>query len=114
MANFGKQTSSKILAGQPLTWNQNGTIFSTNFGPQTYQVRVISQINGWLSFMQSTASSFSTTTYLSTAGGPTPAATFVAANTANGDYFTVSPGQIMQFTSTTTSSGILVSLSEMA
>ena len=111
--NFGKATASRITVGQPITWAGNGTAFTTNFGPQTYQIRVISQINGWVGIIQSTATIFSTSTYLST--GAFPAATFIAANTANGDYFTVNPGQILQFTSTTTgTTGIIVSVTEMS
>jgi hypothetical protein len=55
---------------------------------------------------------FSTSTFLAANGGP--AGTFIAANTASGDYFACNPGQILGFTSTSTSSGTLVSVSEMS
>ena len=112
MANWGKQASSSILNSQPLSYTGSGTAFSTNFQAQTRQIRIISQINGWVAILQSTASMFSTTTYLSTYGG-LYSGTFIAANTANGDYFTVNPGEILGFTSTSTSSGTLISLTEM-
>ncbi len=103
--NFGKQSASRIQRGQILQWTGSGTVVSTTFLPQTYQVRVISQINGYVA-IDNTGTLMSTSTF---AGG-----TFIAANTANGDYFTVTPGQILEFTSTTTTSGGLVSVSDMS
>src|SRR5262249_27685460 len=103
---YGKQAASRIIVGQPLTWAGSGTLFSARFSPQTYQVRVISQINGWVAVQDSTSTLFSTTTF---AGG-----TYIAANTGSGDYFACNPGQALGFTSTTTSSGILISFSEMS
>ena len=100
--NFGKQTSSRILRGQALAWAGTATSDSTPFLPGTLQIRVISQINGWVSI----GTTMSTATF---AGG-----TFIAANTANGDYFTVTPGQILTFTSSTTgTTGTIISCSEM-
>ena len=61
-ANWGKQGSSKILAAQPLTYSGSGTVFSTNFTAETYQIRVISQIPIWMTVLQSTATMFSTST----------------------------------------------------
>jgi hypothetical protein len=112
MANWGKQTSSTINVGQPLSWAGTGTSFSTNFSAQTRQIRVISQINGWVAVLQSTATMFSTSTMLAANGGP--AGTYIAANTANGDYWTVNPGQILGFTSTTTgTTGTIISCTEL-
>lgn len=112
-ANWSKAPSSKINVVQPLTYSGSGTVFSTNFSPQTYQVRFIGQIASWVAVLQSTATMFSTATYISTAGGLYNG-TFLAANTASGDYFAVNPGQILGVTSTATSSGILFSLAELS
>jgi hypothetical protein len=104
--NFGKQTSSRITVSQPLTWAGTGSVTSASFSSQTYQIRVISQINGWIG-IDNTGTSVTTGT---NAGG-----TFIAANTANGDYFSVTPGQKLQFTSSTTgTTGIIISLAEMS
>ena len=105
---YGKQAASRIIVGQPLTWTGSGQIVSSRFSAQTYQVRLISQINGWVSIQDSTSTLFSTSTLLGS-----PAATFIAANTASGDYFACNPGQVLVLTSTTTSSGVLISLAEM-
>jgi hypothetical protein len=105
-ANWAKAGSSRIIVSQPLTWTGSGTIASTNFSPQTYQVRVISQIPAWISIDGSTASLSSTTTM---AGG-----TYLAANTASGDFFAVNPGQLLVLTSTATSTGVVISLTEMS
>lgn len=102
--NWGKNASSRILRGQILQWAGSGTVVSTTFLPGTLQVRVISQINGYVA-IDNTGTSISTSNF--------SAGTFIAANTANGDYFTVTPGQILEFTSTTTSSGGLVSVTDM-
>jgi hypothetical protein len=102
-ANWSKAAASKIIVAQPVNYTGSGTAFTTNFSPQTYQIRVISQISGWVAVLQSTATMFSTSTFLGQSGGPS--GTFIAANTANGDYFACNPGQILGFTSTSTSSG---------
>jgi hypothetical protein len=104
MANWGKFGSSRISKAQILSWPGSGTVVSTNFQSQTYQVRVISQINGYVA-IDNTGTLITTSTF---AGG-----TYIAANTANGDYFTVTPGQVLEFTSTTTTSGNLVSVAEL-
>jgi len=111
-AQWAKAGSSKITNGQPLTYTGSGTSFSTKFGPETFQVRVISQISGWVAVLDSTGTMFSTSSFLSANGGP--AGTYIAANTASGDYFACNPGQILGFTSTSTSSGTLVSVSQMS
>jgi hypothetical protein len=109
MAKFEKATSSRILRGQVLPWAGTGTSVSTTFGAETFQVRVISQINGYLVFEPAATQGtvMSTSTFV---GG-----TYIAANTANGDYFSVSPGLVMTFTSSTTGTtgSSIISLSEM-
>jgi hypothetical protein len=110
MGYIDKAPASRIIKAQALAWTGSGTSISTTFTAETFQVRVISQINGWIVFEPSATQGtlMSTSTF---AGG-----TYIAANTANGDYFAVSPGNmVMTFTSTTTSSGNqTVSLSEMS
>ena len=113
MAYYGKAAASRIIAGQPLSCAGTGTSFSTKFSGETFQVRVISQINGWVAVLDTTAQMFSTSTLMSTVGSI--GATFIAANTANGDYFACNPGQILGFTSTTTgTTGTIISLAEMS
>ena len=68
MAYYGKAAASRIIAGQPLSWAGTGTSFSTKFSGETFQVRVISQINGWVAVLDTTAQMFSTSTLMSTVG----------------------------------------------
>jgi hypothetical protein len=49
VSNFcGKQPSSRISKTQNLQWTGTGILVSTNFVPQTYQIRVATQIAGWM------------------------------------------------------------------
>jgi hypothetical protein len=104
VSNFwGKAPSSRIVRSQPLQWTGTGTLTSTPFGPETFQIRVETQLGGWI-VTDSQASS------PTTAGG---IGTFISTQVA-GEYFTVSPGQTFSYSSTTTSSGPWVSLTECA
>lgn len=111
MNYISKAPASRIIRGQVLTWPGTGTVISTNFGlgvggPSIHHIRVISQINGWVTIDSTNpGTALSTTTFVP--------GTFIAANTANGDYFAARSGEIMTFTSTTTTSGVLVSCAEM-
>ena len=108
MAQWGRQTSSRIIKAQNLTWTGGGTIVSTTFLNETFQVRVISPVPGWIAIDSVGGSS----TVPTTAGG---GGTFIAANTANGDYFTVTGGQILSFSSTSTSTtSPFISVTEMS
>ena|SRR5271154_4978724 len=100
---FSKNAASRIIKSQNLAWIGSGTIVSTNFGPGIFHVRVISQIPGSVSVDN-------LGTLPTTAGGN---GTFIAANTAAGDYFACTPGEVMAFSSTSTSSGT-VSVTEMS
>jgi hypothetical protein len=107
--NWGKYPSSRILKGQVLAWAGSGTVATTNFGTETFQIRVISQINGYIAIEPAaTAGTLMSTSTFS--GG-----TFIAANTANGDFFTVSPGMLLTFTSSTTGTtgSSIVNVSEL-
>lgn len=108
MSYIDKAPASRLLKGQALgPYTGSGTLISTTFTAQTRHIRVISQNNGWIvnepAATQGTV--MSTSTFV---GGM-----FIAANTANGDYIAVNPGEVLTFTSTTTSSGWLVSVAEM-
>jgi hypothetical protein len=76
----------------------NATQFKTPFGSQTRQVRLASTLALWIT-IDSTA--------VVTANS---AAALIPANTP--EYFAVTPGQVLNFTSTSTSTGY-VSLTEM-
>src|SRR5262249_34510299 len=111
-ANWSKAGASRITIAQPISWAGSGTSFTTKFSATTYQIRVISPIAAWIAVLDSTSTMFSTSTFLGQNGGPS--ATFIAANTASGDYFTVNPFQILGFSSTSTSTSGLISISELS
>jgi hypothetical protein len=71
--------------------------------PQTYQIRVTSQVAGAIAVDATGLSS----TWVSTTGG----GAFLPANVAP-EFITVSPSEILSFSSTSTSSGV-VSVVEM-
>jgi hypothetical protein len=108
MGYIDKAPASRISRAQTLSWAGSGTSQTTTFQNQISHIRVISQISGWVAIEPSATAGtvMSTSTFV---GG-----TFIAANTANGDFFAVTSGQVLTFTSTTTSSGNqTVSVSEM-
>ena len=109
MGYIDKAPASRINKGQVLAWAGTGTAVSTTFLSQTRHVRVISQINGYVIVEPSATQGtlMSTSTF---AGG-----VFIAANTANGDYFAVNPGEVLTFTSSTTGTtgSSIVSIGEM-
>ena len=105
MSNYwGKQPSSRIIIANNVGWTGTGTAVSTLFSAQTRQIRVATPIAGWMNIDVTGLSSTPTT-----AGG---IGVFLASN-MEGEYFTVSPSQILSFSSTSTSSGS-ISCSEMA
>jgi hypothetical protein len=102
---FDRQPASRVIKMQNLAWTGSGTLVSTNFTGQTYQVRVIAQTAGWFAIDN-------LGTVPTTAGGN---GVFIPASAAGGEYFTCSPGMLFSFSSTTTSSASpWVSISEMA
>lgn len=106
MANFfSKAPSSRLIKSQALAWVGTGTVVSTLFTSETWQVRVASQIAGYINIDVTGASSTPTTS-----GGT---GYFLPATTAAAEYFAVSPSQILSFSSTSTSSGV-VSVGEVA
>jgi hypothetical protein len=104
MSNFGNlQPASKLgrsIVTQVATAQTNATQSTTPFGSQTRQVRIVSTLPIWVT-LDSTA--------VVTANS---ASALIAAN-AVGEYFTVTPGQVLNFISTSTSTGY-VSLTEMS
>jgi hypothetical protein len=99
MSNFGNiQPASKLgrsIVTQVATAQTNATQFTTPFGSQTRQVRVVSTLPIWITF-DSTA--------VVTANS---ASALVSAN-QTGEYFAVTPGQVLNFISTSTSTGYVV------
>ena len=119
MSNFvPKQSSSRVVKPQVIQYN-SATIWTTKFSSNVNQIRVVSQLGGWGTINDTTADP----TVVSSAGGigmiitgvstGYPAAATVAAGLTAVEYFTVNPGQIFMFSSTSTSTGA-VSVTEMA
>jgi len=44
---WDKQPSSRVIKTQTLSWTGSGTVVSTNFTPQTYQIRISTQVTGY-------------------------------------------------------------------
>lgn len=115
MANYWqKQPGSHPIKYQVLQSN-SATVWSTNFGPNVNQIRVVSQIGGWGTVNDTTADSVVPTsgggvgmiiTGLTTAGT-------ISYGVGKPEYFAVNAGQIFMFSSTSTSTGA-VSVTEMA
>jgi hypothetical protein len=91
--NWKGATASRLgrsIVTQVATAQTNATQFTTPFAAQTYQVRVCSTLAIWA-------------TIGSTAVVTANSATFIPANTA--EYFAVTSGQVLNFISTSTSTG---------
>src|SRR6516165_4726642 len=105
MSYWGKATSSKIVNAQVIQLSSAVAVNSSPFTAQTYQIRVISPIATWISIGTSTTSAA-----VQAAGN-----VFLAANTASGDYFTVTPGQTISCISAGSSGSTgTVSVAEMS
>jgi hypothetical protein len=102
---FPKMACSRILTpGTSYPWAGTGVSASTAVNSQTYHIRVISQLAGYITIGTTSDPSIASTAAVGT---------FIAANTANGDYFQVTPGQKVMFASTTTSSASVWNMTEM-
>ena len=111
MSNYlGKTLASRIIKAQNLAWSGTGTSVTTNFSSQTYEIRVISQINGYIAIEPSATQG----TVMSTGSG-FQGGTFIAANRASGDFFACTPGMVLTFTSSTTGTtgSSIISVSEL-
>jgi hypothetical protein len=107
---FDKQPASRPVVYQNITWLTTGgapgpKVCSAPFGVATQHIRVFSSISGWMSIDQSTSTTQATT-------GTIPSGVFIPASTTTGEYFTVTPGQLLTFFSTGTTTGY-VSITEM-
>jgi hypothetical protein len=105
MASFyPTQSASRIVVHNNVLYTGNTTtVVSTKFGPQTRQIRVVTNITGgvYLSVTDSTAVTIASTT-----------GAFVAANNFP-EYFTTNPGQVACINSTSTTTG-MISVTEMS
>jgi hypothetical protein len=101
---FSKAPSSRLNKYQSLQWPGTGTLVCTYFSAETYQIRVSTQLSGWIA-VDNIGS-------VPTSAGGTGA--WFPNTSSVGEYFTVTPGQLFSFSSTTTSSGAWVSVCEMS
>jgi hypothetical protein len=99
MTYYAKQPSSRILRHQNLSYAGSASVPSTPFSSETFQIRVFSQLAGFFTVGDVSATAGTTITATTASGIP------IAASTAAGEYWTVSPGQQFAFISTSTSSG---------
>ena len=107
MGYWDRQPSSRVVLNQYLQYaGSTSSVPSTNFGAFTHQIRVISQVAGYLAFG---VGSTSGTTLAATAQS---SSMFIPASTVGGEYFIVEPGTMCAFISTSTSTGI-VNITEM-
>src|SRR5690348_8263756 len=98
---WGKQRSSRPIRIQELDWTGSGTLATTTLLSQTFQVRVSSDVRGYLSFGSTSLSSSSRDT----------ATVEIYPNAP--EYFTSRPGEVLGWSSTSTSSGSIL-ISEMS
>ena len=96
--------SNRIIKATSQQWAGTGTLVSTPFTSETWRVRVISQVAGWIAIDN-------IGTVPTTVGGN---GTFLPASTVGGEVFSCSPSQVLSFSSATTSSGAWVNLTELA
>jgi hypothetical protein len=108
MSNFwSKQPSSRPIVYQVLAYGGNATsVPSTNFSAQTCQIRVVSEVQGWLAFGPGTTSG--TTLSCTVASSSLK----INGNTDE-EYLTVTPGSMCAFNSTSTSTG-MISITEVS
>jgi len=103
---WGKQPSSRPNVYQVLAYGGGGSsVPSTNFSPQTVQVRIVSEVQGWLVFGPGSTSG---TTLSCTAQSGSAK---IPANVP--EYINVAPGSMCAFNSTSTATGE-VSIVEMS
>jgi hypothetical protein len=100
---YHKQPSARPIKYQVLAYAGGGaSVPSTNFTSETWQIRVVSEVQGWFAIGDGTAVSVTAQS----------ASLKISAN-ASGEYFAVTPGQMCAFNSTSTSTG-LISITECA
>ena len=117
-SGFDKQAASRPVIYQVLQYN-SASVGSTKFKAGTQQIRVMSQIGGWGTINDTTNDSVIATSaggvgmFITGISTGTPGAATVATGSPYPEYFTVTPGQLFFFSSTSTSTGA-VSITEMA
>jgi hypothetical protein len=99
---FDHQHSSRPIKYQNLAYTGSASVGSTIFGTETWQIRVASDISGYVTIGDGAA-----VTATAQSGSMR-----IAANTEP-EYFSVSPSQMIAFISTSSSSGN-ISITEMA
>jgi hypothetical protein len=95
---WDKQPASRVIKTQTLAYTGSGTVVSTNFTSQTYQIRVSTQVTGYgeidnLGTVITTATRDSIGFDIYTGQPP--------------EYLCVTPGELFAFSSTSTSSGTI-------
>ena len=109
-AGFDKQPASRPWLYQTINYAGGaggGPIVCTApFSKSTQHIRAISQLAGYVSIDQSTSATLVTSSTI-------PNGMMIPASTVGGEYFTVTPGQIFTFCSTSTSSAA-ITITEMA
>jgi hypothetical protein len=99
MSYFTKQPSSRPIVYQALAYTGNATsVPSTNFSSQTYQLRIVSEVQGWLALGPGTTSG-------TTLSCVVASSSMKINGSVDEEYVTVSPGMMCAFNSTSTSSG---------
>ena len=108
---FDKQPASRPVIYQNVTVvSPIQTVCSRPFSNGTQHIRVLSSVSGWVSIDQSTSTTAVTSATIITTVG---AGLFIPAATFTGEYFTVTPGQLLTFCTTGVTTGI-VSVTEMS
>ena len=103
MEFFGKQMASRAIKYQVLAYGGGGSsVPSTNFASECWQIRVVSEVQGWLTIGDGTGVSCTAQSGSMKINANGPA-----------EYFTVSPSQMAAFNSTSTATGE-VSIVEMS
>src|SRR5262249_8455098 len=97
MSNWGKMRSGRAARLLELDYTGSGTVATTNLGPQTLQVRVASDVRGYLSVV--------TTTITTSSGG---VATVEILPNVSAEYLGARPGEVLSFSSSSTSSGSIL------
>jgi hypothetical protein len=104
---YSKQPSSRPIVFQALAYTGNATsVPSTNFAPTTAQIRVCSEVQGWLAFGPGSVSG-------TTLACVVASSSLKIQGNVDEEYFAVGFGMMAAFNSTSTSSG-MVSICEMA
>ena len=95
VSNFWpKQRSSRPIRLQEIDYSGSGTGVTTNFGPNTLQVRINSDVRGYCSFGSTTITTSNRDT-----------TTVEIFPNLSGEYFSARAGELISFSSSSTSSG---------